>query len=147
MPKSISQRYVSCRKHIVVQCTDSMQAQQIMHVRVAESASDKNARRKLEEEVESSTKTIKKLKERQDALVAAPSKNDMSASELHMKGERDKLWVSRRPRLSSSRENAYTDCSKSSDALVVSRTSRTRSLPSVSTVHPYFTHQCEICSR
>lgn len=65
-----------------------------MHVRVADSASDKNARRKLEEEAESSAKTIKKLKERQEALVAAPSKNDMSAPELHMKGERDKLWVS-----------------------------------------------------
>ena len=67
-----------------------------MHNRVADSSSYKSARRKLEEEVEASAKTIKKLKERQEALVAAPSRNDMSAPELHMKGERDKLWVSTR---------------------------------------------------
>lgn len=65
-----------------------------MHIRVADSASDKNARRKLEEEVEASEKTIKRLKEKQEALLAAPSKNGVSASELHSQGEQDKLWVS-----------------------------------------------------
>lgn len=65
-----------------------------MHVRVTDSAADKSARRKLEEEAEAAAKTIKKLKEKQEALVAAPSRNDMSAPELHMKEERDKLWVS-----------------------------------------------------
>lgn len=64
-----------------------------MHVRVAESASDKSARRKLEEEAEVSAKTIKKLKERQEALVSAPD-SDMSATEKHLQDERNKLLVS-----------------------------------------------------
>ena len=37
-------------------------------------------------------RAMKKLKERQDALAAAPS-NDLTASEWQMKEERDKLLV------------------------------------------------------
>lgn len=72
----------------------SVQAQQIMHIRVADSASDRDVKRKLEEEAAVTAKTIKKLKEKHEALVAAPSKDDMSASEFQLREERDKLWVS-----------------------------------------------------
>lgn len=63
-----------------------------MHARVGEAASDRSAKRKLEEEAEAAAKTIKKLKERQDALVSAPD-SDMSATEKHLQDERNKLLV------------------------------------------------------
>ncbi|WVF72955.1 E3 ubiquitin-protein ligase BRE1 [Kwoniella sp. CBS 6097] len=66
-------------------------AQQIMHQRVAEATSEKAARAKLQDEVETSAKTIKKMKERQEAMASASHANDMSASEWQMKEERDKL--------------------------------------------------------
>jgi E3 ubiquitin-protein ligase BRE1 len=70
------------------------EAQQIMHIRVAESASDRDARRKVEEEAEVAAKTIRKLRDKQEALIAAPGVDDMSASEWQMREERDKLLVS-----------------------------------------------------
>lgn len=69
------------------------EAQQIMHVRVAESSSDRDAKRKLEEEAEVAARTVKKLREKQEALIAAPGK-DMSAGEWQLREERDKLLVS-----------------------------------------------------
>ncbi|OCF38081.1 E3 ubiquitin-protein ligase BRE1 [Kwoniella heveanensis BCC8398] len=66
-------------------------AQQVMHQRVAEATSEKAARAKLQDEVEMSTKTIKKLRERQEAMATASQANDMSAGEWQMKEERDKL--------------------------------------------------------
>ena len=67
-----------------------------MHVRVAESSSDREIKRKLEEEAEVAVKTVKKLREKQEALIAAPGK-DMSAGEWQLKEERDKLLVSLTP--------------------------------------------------
>lgn len=69
------------------------EAQQIMHIRVAESQSDREVKRKLEEEAEATAKTIKKLREKQEALISAPGK-DMSAGEWQLREERDKLLVS-----------------------------------------------------
>ncbi|WWD19675.1 E3 ubiquitin-protein ligase BRE1 [Kwoniella shandongensis] len=66
------------------------EAQQIMHQRVAEATAEKEARAKLQDEAEASTRTIKKLKERQEAMAAVSSTN-MSAGEWQMKEERDKL--------------------------------------------------------
>jgi hypothetical protein len=63
-----------------------------MHIRVAESASDREARRKVEEEAEVSAKMVRKLKEKQEAMISAPNQ-DMSASEWQMREERDKLLV------------------------------------------------------
>jgi hypothetical protein len=71
------------------------EAQQIMHIRVAESTSDREAKRKLEEEAEVAARTVKKLREKQEALIAAPGK-DMSAGEWQLREERDKLLVSLR---------------------------------------------------
>jgi predicted nucleic acid-binding Zn-ribbon protein len=68
------------------------EAQQIMHIRVAESSLDREVKRKLEEEAEVAAKTVKKLREKQEALIAAPS-NDMSAGEWQLREERDKLLV------------------------------------------------------
>ncbi|WWC64537.1 uncharacterized protein I303_107147 [Kwoniella dejecticola CBS 10117] len=67
------------------------EAQQIMHQRVAEATAEKEQRAKLQDEVETSAKTIKKLKERQEAISAAEKDKDMSASEWQLKQERDKL--------------------------------------------------------
>ncbi|WWC94925.1 hypothetical protein V866_001777 [Kwoniella sp. B9012] len=67
------------------------EAQQIMHQRVAEATAEKEARAKLQDEVDTSSKTIKKLKERQEAISAAERDKDMSAGEWQMKEERDKL--------------------------------------------------------
>ncbi|WWC72057.1 uncharacterized protein I206_106017 [Kwoniella pini CBS 10737] len=66
-------------------------AQQIMYQRVAEATAEKELRAKLQDEVETSAKTIKKLKERQEAISAAEKDKDMSAGEWQMKQERDKL--------------------------------------------------------
>lgn len=63
-----------------------------MHIRVAESASDREARRKVEEEAEVSAKMVRKLKEKQEAMISAPNQ-DMSAGEWQMREERDKLLV------------------------------------------------------
>ena len=63
-----------------------------MHQRVAEANSEKIARERLQEEIDSSSRTIKKLKERQEALAVASSDN-LTAHEWQMKEERDKLLV------------------------------------------------------
>ena len=65
-----------------------------MHQRVGEAASERSGRERLQEEVDSATRSIKKLKERQEAVAAAGS-NNLSATEWQMKEERDKLWVRR----------------------------------------------------
>lgn len=62
-----------------------------MHSRVADAASEREARIKYQEEAESSSRMVKKLKERQEAVA---SQSDMSAGEWQMKEERDKLLVS-----------------------------------------------------
>ncbi|WVR07641.1 hypothetical protein IAU60_004683 [Kwoniella sp. DSM 27419] len=67
------------------------EAQQIMQQRVAEAAAEKEARAKLQDEVDTSAKQIKKLKERQEAMASASTASDMSATEWQMKEERDKL--------------------------------------------------------
>ncbi len=72
--------------------TGCTQAQQVMHQRVADATSEKTTRERLQEEAESSARTIKKLKERQEALAAAGS-NNVTANEWQMKEERDKLLV------------------------------------------------------
>lgn len=64
-----------------------------MQQRVAEAATEKEARIKLQEEVDKSATVVKKLKERQEHLLAN-SGGDVSAAELQMKEERDKLLVS-----------------------------------------------------
>lgn len=66
------------------------EAQQIMHQRVAEASAEKEARTKLQDEADGQMKTIKKLKERQDA-VAAASQTGMSDHEWAITQERDKL--------------------------------------------------------
>ncbi|WWC91748.1 uncharacterized protein L201_006695 [Kwoniella dendrophila CBS 6074] len=66
-------------------------AQQIMQQRVAEATAEKEARAKLQDEVDTSAKTIKKLNERQEAITSAERDKDMSAGEWQMKEERDKL--------------------------------------------------------
>ncbi|KAK8853258.1 E3 ubiquitin-protein ligase BRE1 [Kwoniella newhampshirensis] len=66
------------------------EAQQIMHQRVADAAAEKEARAKLQDEAEAANRTIKKLKERQEAMSSASNTN-MSAGEWQMKEERDKL--------------------------------------------------------
>ncbi|KIR53461.1 E3 ubiquitin-protein ligase BRE1 [Cryptococcus gattii Ru294] len=66
------------------------EAQQIMHQRVAEASAEKEARAKLQDEADGQMKTIKKLKERQDA-VAAASQTGMSDHEWAITQERDKL--------------------------------------------------------
>lgn len=106
-----------------------------MHVRVADSASDREAKRRLEEEAEVADKTIRKLKERQEALVAAPSK-DMSATEWQMKEERDKLLVSHSwSNVQISTTVSYADyCRNYSAVHAASRTSSSKSSPSVCTV-------------
>jgi hypothetical protein len=48
----------------------------------------------VEEEAEVAAKTIRKLRDKQEALIAAPGVDDMSASEWQMREERDKLLVS-----------------------------------------------------
>lgn len=75
-------------------CSSFNQAQQTMHQRVAEAYADKSARERLQEEAETSTRTIKKLKERQEALAVAGSDN-VTAVEYQMREERDKLLVRR----------------------------------------------------
>ncbi len=64
-----------------------------MQQRVAEANTEKSARDRLQDDAESSARTIKKLKERQEALTAAGS-NNVSGNEFQMKEERDKLLVS-----------------------------------------------------
>ncbi|RSH91929.1 hypothetical protein EHS25_009299 [Saitozyma podzolica] len=64
-------------------------AQQIMHQRVAEANAEKAARDRLQEEVEAGQRAVKKLKERQEIVSA--SGGSVSANEVQMKDERDKL--------------------------------------------------------
>jgi E3 ubiquitin-protein ligase BRE1 len=63
-----------------------------MHQRVAEANAEKAARDRLQEEVEAGQRAIKKLKERQEIVSA--SGGSVSANEVQMKDERDKLLVS-----------------------------------------------------
>ena len=70
------------------------QAQQIMHQRVGEAASERSARERLQEDADSAARTIQKLEERQEAVAAAGT-NNVSATEWQMKQERDKLLVRR----------------------------------------------------
>lgn len=102
-----------------------------MHQRVAEASSEKTARERLQEEAESTSRTIKKLQERQEALAMA-SNGNVTASEWQMKEERDKLLVCHRdpPHC----HIAYTSRRNSSVALVVSKTSSSKSLSSACTV-------------
>ena len=65
-----------------------------MQQRVAEAAAEKQERIKYQEEAEKLGNQVKKLKERQDALVSAASGQGVSAGEVHLKEERDKLMVS-----------------------------------------------------
>ena len=67
------------------------EAQKVMHQRVQDYTSEKAAREKLQEEAEGQASKLRKLKERQEALVAAGGSN-VSASEYQLKEERDKLW-------------------------------------------------------
>lgn len=69
------------------------QAQELLHQRVSEAATEKSIRETLQEEHESTSRQIKKLKERQEVLASAGS-NNVSANEYQMKEERDKLLVS-----------------------------------------------------
>ena len=62
-----------------------------MQQRIADHATEKATREKLQEEVESANRTIKKLKERQEAMTVAGS-NNVSANEFQITEERDKLW-------------------------------------------------------
>lgn len=64
-----------------------------MQQRVAEAAAEKEMRTRYQEDAEKGQSTIKKLRERQEQLLAH-SGGSVSASELHMKEERDKLLVS-----------------------------------------------------
>ncbi|ORY33397.1 BRE1 E3 ubiquitin ligase-domain-containing protein [Naematelia encephala] len=68
-----------------------IEAQTLLQTRVAEATSEKSARIKLQEELEASQKTAKRLKDRQDAATSL----QLSASEVQLKEDRDKLWVSR----------------------------------------------------
>lgn len=68
-----------------------VEAQQIMHQRVAEAIAEKEARAKLQDEADGQMKIIKKLKERQDAVAA--SQTGMSDHEWAITQERDKLLV------------------------------------------------------
>jgi E3 ubiquitin-protein ligase BRE1 len=63
-----------------------------MHQRVAEANAEKAARDRLQEEVEAGQRAVKKLKERQEIVSA--SGGSVSANEVQMKDERDKLLVS-----------------------------------------------------
>ncbi|KAK4685526.1 E3 ubiquitin-protein ligase BRE1, partial [Tremellales sp. Uapishka_1] len=65
-------------------------SQKTMQLRVSEAVAEKEARAKLEEEVESANRAMKKIKEKQEALVAVDNTN-MSAGEWQMRQERDKL--------------------------------------------------------
>lgn len=67
-----------------------------MQQRVSEAATEKETRIKLQEEVDRSTTALKKLKDRQEHLLANSSSGGtgVSAVELQMKEERDKLLVS-----------------------------------------------------
>lgn len=111
------------------------EAQQIMHQRVAEASAEKEARAKLQDDADGQMKTIKKLKERQDA-VAAASQTGMSDHEWAITQERDKLLVS---------PSIYTlifvlICSRNcSSALVANKTSSNRLLSNACTV------RCSIC--
>lgn len=64
-----------------------------MQQRVDEAAAEKALRVRNEEEMEKAQSTIKKMKEKQEQLLAAAGGN-VSAGELQMKDERDKLLVS-----------------------------------------------------
>lgn len=111
------------------------EAQQIMHQRVAEANAEKEARAKLQDEADGQMKTIKKLKERQDA-VAAASQTGMSDHEWAITQERDKLLVS-----SSICTLIFVlTCSRNcSNALVANKTSSNRLLSNACTV------RCSIC--
>jgi hypothetical protein len=66
-----------------------------MQQRVAEAATEKETRIKLQEEVDKCTTALKKLKDRQEHLLASSSAGaGVSAADLQMKEERDKLLVS-----------------------------------------------------
>ncbi|WVQ84645.1 E3 ubiquitin-protein ligase BRE1 [Cryptococcus sp. DSM 104549] len=65
-------------------------AQQIAQARVAEALSEKEAKAKLQDEVEGAHRTVKKLKERQEA-VAAASSTGISDGEWAITQERNKL--------------------------------------------------------
>jgi hypothetical protein len=67
-----------------------------MQQRVTEAASEKETRIKLQEEADKATTALKKLKDRHEHVLAnsTASGGGVSATELQMREERDKLLVS-----------------------------------------------------
>lgn len=69
--------------------SDISQAKNALGVRVAEANAERAARSKVEEELEATKRTIIKLNERQETMAAT----SVSAGELKLQEERDKLLV------------------------------------------------------
>lgn len=64
-----------------------------MQQRVAEAAAERKLRIKHEEEADKATAQVKRLKEKQESLVAQSATQNLSTSEVALADERDKLMV------------------------------------------------------
>lgn len=67
-----------------------MQAKNSLGLRVAEANAERAARSKVEEELESTKRSVAKLNERQETMAAT----SLSVGEVKLQEERDKLLVS-----------------------------------------------------
>lgn len=74
------------------------EAQQRTSDRTATAAADREALRKLQEEFETTKKAYDKLRGKHEQLMSASAAGNVSAQELQVREEREKLMVSRKER-------------------------------------------------
>lgn len=111
-----------------------------MQQRVGEAANEKESRIRLQEDLNKTSSALKKVKEKQEHLLANSRAGDVSASEVQLRDERDKLLVSilllldhLSGRLISRRNSSVVH--------VAPKTSNSRSSSSACTVSPFLLSQ------
>lgn len=70
------------------------EAQQLASTRVQEAAADKEALTNLQEEADATKRSLDKLRQKHESLMSASAAGNVSAQELQIREEREKLLVS-----------------------------------------------------